>query len=166
MAPLVGEPNTGCRIMLSDERKEYLLALWDMLGLGAPPKTHEDWDLVEFGMWAAQTHETRINNAYADRERVSLLLARKMKNEKISARKAVDQLYGHIYYLNNPKNLIGADTLVSWATRRGQNHETPNERLKKERSSFGMSPNQLNEDIEFWEKMNVTPINEGLPKGW
>ena len=152
--------------MLSDEKKEYLLALWDMLGLGAPPKTHEDWDLVEFGMWAAQRHETRINNAYADRERVSLLLARKMKNEEISARKAVDQIYGHIYYLNNPTNLIGDDTLLSWATRRARNHKTPNERLKEEQSSFWALSNSINEDINFWEKMHGIPINEGLPKGW
>jgi hypothetical protein len=166
MAPLVGESNTGCRTMLGDDQKEELSLIWEQLGNGVLPKTGDHWELIEFGMFVGRSSPRRANSNDVDRERVSLLLARKMKNEKTSARKAVDQLYGHIYYLNDPTNLIGDDTLLSWATRRARNHRTPNERLKEEQSSLWALSNSINEDIEFWEKMNGIPINEGLPKGW
>ena len=166
MAPLVGESNTGCRTMLSDDQKEELSLIWEQFGNGVLPKTGHHWELIEFGMIVGRSSPRRANSNDVDRERVSLLLARKMKNEKTSARKAVDQLYGHIYYLNDPTNLIGDDTLLSWATRRARNHRTPNERLKEEQSSLWALSNSINEDIEFWEKINRIPINEGLPKGW
>ena len=152
--------------MLSDNQKEELSLIWEQLGNGVLPKTGDHWELIEFGMIVGRRGLRRANSNAVDRERVSLLLARKMKSEKISARKAVDQLYGHIYHLNNPTNLIGDDTLLSWATRRARNHKTPNERLKEEQSSFWALSNSINEDIDFWEKMHGIPINEGLPKGW
>jgi hypothetical protein len=150
--------------MLSDDRKRELLALWRLDESEPIPQTDREWQLVEFGLWAASGTPMRANSAHFDRLRVALLVARRMRDEGLSAGTCVNLLSGEIARLDDPENLIGEDLLVSWTTRKVKGHPTPNQRVKADRDGLGFS--SIDADIVEWESLMGRSIADGLPEGW
>ena len=151
--------------MLSDDRKRELLALWRLEGSEPIPQTAREWKLVEFGLWAASGTPMRVNDPHFDRLRVALLVARRMRDEGLSASVCVDLLSGVIARLDDPENLIGEDTLLAWTTRKERGYPTPSQRVKADkRSVFWAS--SIDDDIADWETLTGLSIAEGLPEGW
>jgi hypothetical protein len=150
--------------MLSDDRKRELLALW-RLGESAPaPETDREWELVEFGLLAASGTPMRANSPHFDRLRVALLVARRMRDQDLSAQRCVDLLSGVIARLDDPEDLIGEDTLLAWTTRKERGYPTPNQRVEDDRDSLGFS--SIDTEIAEWESLLGRSIADGLPEGW
>ena len=151
--------------MLSDDRKRELLALWRLDESGPIPQTDREWQLVEFGLWAASGTPMRANSAHFDRLRVALLVARRMRDEGLSAGNCVNLFSGVIARLADAGDLIGEDLLVSWTTRKAKGYPTPNQRVKDDsRSLFWAS--SIDDDIAEWEELTGRSIADGLPEGW
>ncbi|MEH6754200.1 MAG: hypothetical protein V7788_08555 [Alphaproteobacteria bacterium] len=151
--------------MLSDDRKRELLALWRLDGSEPIPQTDRDWEFVEFGLWAASGTPMRVNDPHFDRLRVALLVARRMRDEGLSASVCVDLLSGVIARLDDPENLIGEDTLLAWTTRKERGYPTPSQRVKADkRSVFWAS--SIDADIAEWEELTGQSIADSLPEGW
>jgi len=151
--------------MLSDDRKRELLALWHLDENGPSPQTNREWELVEFGLWAAGGTPGRANNAHFDRLRVALLVARRMRDQKLSAKDCVDRLSGVIARLDDPEDLIGEDTLVAWTTRKARGYPTPAQRVKADKRSLFWA-SSIDADIDEWEGLLGRSIADGLPEGW
>jgi hypothetical protein len=150
--------------MPSDDRKRELLALWGLVESEAPPQTAREWQLVEFGMWVASRTPMRANSAHFDRLRVALLVARRMRDEGLPASVCVDLLSGVIARLDDPEDLIGADTMAAWTTRKAKGYPTPNQRVEADIDSLGFS--RIDADIADWESLTGRSIADGLPEGW
>ena len=151
--------------MLSDDRKRELLALWRLDETSARPKTDREWELVEFGLWAASGSPVRANNPHFDRLRVALLVARRIRDEGLSAGDCVNLLSGVIARLDNAEELIGEDTLLSWTTRKAKGYPTPTQRVKTDRRSFFWA-SSIDDDIAEWEELTGRSLADGLPEGW
>jgi hypothetical protein len=150
--------------MLSDDRKRELLALWDLSGNGPGPQTAREWELVAFGLWAASGTPVRANSPHFDRLRVALLVARRMRDEGLSAGACVTLLSGVIARLDDPEDLIGEDTLKGWAERKAKGYPTPNQRVEADIGSLGFS--NIDAEIAEWELLTGRNIADGLPEGW
>ncbi len=150
--------------MLSDDRKRELLALWHLDESEPIPQTDREWQLVEFGLLAASGTPMRANSAHFDRLRVALLVARRMRDEGLSAGACVTLLSGVIARLDEPEDLIGADTMAAWTTRKAKGYPTPNQRVKADIDSLGFS--RIDADIAEWESLMGRSIADGLPEGW
>jgi len=150
--------------MLSDDRKRELLALWRLDESGPIPQTAREWQLVEFGLLAASGTPMRANSPHFDRLRVALLVARRMRDEGLSAGACVTLLSGVIARLDDPEDFIGEDTLKGWTERKERGHPTPNQRVEDDRDSLGFS--SIDAEIAEWESLLGRSIADGLPEGW
>jgi hypothetical protein len=150
--------------MLSDDRKLELLALWRLDESEPIPQTAREWQLVEFGLWAASGTPMRANSPHFDRLRVALLVARRMRDEGLSAGACVTLLSGVIARLDEPENLIGEDTLKGWVERKARGYPTPNQRVKADIGSLGFS--SIDAEIAEWESLTGRSLADGLPEGW
>ena len=151
--------------MLSDDRKRELLALWRLDESEPIPQTDREWQLVEFGLWAASGTPMRANSAHFDRLRVALLVARRMRDEGLSAGACVTLLSGVIVRLDDPEDFIGEDTLKGWTERKARGYPTPTQRVKADRRSF-LWASSIDADIDEWETLTGRSIADGLPEGW
>ena len=150
--------------MLSDDRKRELLALWGLIESEPIPQTAREWQLVEFGLSAANSTPMRANSAHFDRLRVALLVARRMRDEGLSAGACVTLLSGVIARLDEPENLIGEDTLKGWIERKARGYPTPNKRVEADIGSLGFS--SIDAEIAEWESLTGRLLADGLPEGW
>ena len=150
--------------MLSDDRKLELLALWRLNESEPIPQTAREWQLVEFGLLAASGTPMRANSAHFDRLRVALLVARRIRDEGLSAGACVTLLSGVIARLDEPENLIGEDTLKGWIERKARGYPTPNQRVEADIGSLGFS--SIDAEIAEWESLTGRSLADGLPEGW
>jgi len=155
--------------MPSDDQKRRLREYWSLHGNDLPgPADERDWALIEFGMWFAKIKAPRANSADVDRERVSLLIARRARDTKKSVSKTFGDLSGVIRYVSGSRKgeEISYETLSDWANRNKKGFRTPQQHLDKDYSKLFPAWSSIDEDINQWEALNDMPINTGLPEGW
>ena len=155
--------------MLNDDQKRRLREYWSLHGDDLPgPEDERDWALIEFGVWFAKIKPPRRNSPDLDRERVSLLIARRARDTKKSVSETFGDLNGEIRYVSGSRKgeEISYETLSDWAKRRKQGFRTPQQHLDNEYWDLFPAWSSIDEDINQWEALNDMPINTGLPEGW
>ena len=153
---------------LSAEEKRKLERNWNYeLQIGDEPLSERDYRIIDFalGILRPKDQDPRPAKTSLEKQRVCLLIAKKMHETGCNREAAIDQLLGDganglRYAFKN--RVMSRETLRDYASK------DPDERPEKylEKNSLFPTSMIIESEIDEWQFYTEVKITDGTPEGW